>query len=135
MTQYLNPALVLFVADVARATQFYTQLSPFRVQHQDAQHSVLALDGFELVLHALPPDAIEAPSTPLVVREDSYSKLCLPVARIDEARAIAARLGGAIAPPAKEWSARGFRACDGHDPEGNVIQVRERVADTEAGSS
>jgi hypothetical protein len=28
----------------------------------------------------------------------------------------------------KEWSARGFRACDGYDPEGNVFQVREKAA-------
>ena len=30
-------------------------------------------------------------------------------------------------PTTAEWQAseRGFRACDGHDPEGNVIQVRE----------
>jgi hypothetical protein len=25
----------------------------------------------------------------------------------------------------KEWSARGFRACETVDPEGNVIQFRE----------
>lgn len=28
----------------------------------------------------------------------------------------------------KEWEARGFRACDGRDPEGNVLQVREAAA-------
>jgi hypothetical protein len=24
----------------------------------------------------------------------------------------------------KEWAWRGFRACDGVDPEGNVVQIR-----------
>ena len=37
----------------------------------------------------------------------------------------AERLGGRVKPVHDEWEARGFRACDGHDPEGNVIQVRE----------
>jgi hypothetical protein len=27
---------------------------------------------------------------------------------------------------AKEWEFDGWRVCDGVDPEGNVIQVRER---------
>jgi hypothetical protein len=28
----------------------------------------------------------------------------------------------------KEFEARGFRACDGYDPEGNVVQLREDVS-------
>lgn len=46
-------------------------------------------------------------------------------------RVTAASLGGHIKPAAAEWSARGFRACDGHDPEGNVLQVRETAVITE----
>ena len=42
-----------------------------------------------------------------------------------EARARAPALGGRLAPAGKEWAARGFRACDGVDPEGNVVQFRE----------
>ena len=41
--------------------------------------------------------------------------------------ALAPTLGGAIKPPEAEWEARGFRAVDGHDPEGNVVQFRERT--------
>lgn len=44
---------------------------------------------------------------------------------IAAARSLAAANGGAIKSPQHEWEARGFRACDGYDPEGNVIQVRE----------
>ena len=38
---------------------------------------------------------------------------------------LAAALGGQIGPKQKQWTARGFTACDGFDPEGNVFQVRE----------
>jgi predicted enzyme related to lactoylglutathione lyase len=51
--------------------------------------------------------------------------LCLPVVSIAAARSLAVAHGGAIKSPQHEWEARGFRACDGYDPEGNVIQVRE----------
>ena len=119
--------MVLFVADVAQMTTFYAQIAQMSVLHQESGHAVLAIDGLELVIHSLPPAAIGAPVVPVVVRDDAYAKLCLPVRSIAEARDDAQRHGGAIASPKKEWEARGFRACDGHDPEGNVIQVRERV--------
>ena len=44
----------------------------------------------------------------------------------DDAHAV---LGGEVWPVDREWEAasRGFRACDGRDPEGNVFQVRESL--------
>jgi len=99
------------------------------VVHETADHAILEVAGFQLVIHAVrgEPDPVPAGGGPVHVREDSYVKLCLPVASIAAARAVAASLGGAVQPPDKEWLAteRGFRACDGHDPEGNVVQVRE----------
>ncbi|HVZ19622.1 MAG TPA: hypothetical protein VG871_01095, partial [Vicinamibacterales bacterium] len=64
-------------------------------------------------------------ATPPRVRDQNPVKVCLPVGSIRTARAKAASLGGRLGPKSKEWSARGFRACDGNDPEGNVFQVRE----------
>jgi hypothetical protein len=52
-------------------------------------------------------------------------KLVFAVPSIAQARAWAPALGGELNPPEKMFEARGFRACDGHDPEGNVIQFRE----------
>ncbi len=57
-------------------------------------------------------------------REDSYLKVCVPVQSLTESRALAQALGGRVASPDREWEARGFRACDGHDPEGNIVQLR-----------
>jgi hypothetical protein len=44
------------------------------------------------------------------------------------AREAAARNGGRLRPAEDEWGARGFRACEGVDPDGNVIQCREWVS-------
>jgi catechol-2,3-dioxygenase len=119
------PAVVLFVHDVPRLTQFYRAIAPLTLLQEDSDHAVLEVQGFQLIIHALrwAPEA----TTPPVPREDSYHKVCLPVASIAAAREAAAALGGVVQPVDRQWSARGFTACDGFDPEGNVLQVRERA--------
>lgn len=130
MTTGPFPSVVLFVGDVERVASFYTAVASMRLVSGDADHAVLAIDGFQLVIHKLrgEPESIHDSEGRVRVREDAYSKLCLPVPSIDAARAQAAAFGGYITSAEHEWQARDFRACDGHDPEGNVIQVRERAA-------
>lgn len=110
---------------------FYVSLAQMSVEHHESDHAILQVDGLQLVIHAIPPHALSPVSDHDVaaIRVDSYFKLCLPVSSIAAARAIAARSGGLIKSSENEWEARGFRACDGNDPEGNVIQVREAVAE------
>jgi predicted enzyme related to lactoylglutathione lyase len=129
MTSLPKPSVVVFVANVPAVTRFYQAVASTALLQEDAQHAVLELAGIQLVVHALrgEPDPAAAGLAPRV-RADSYVKLCLPVERIDVARSTAATLGGSLKPPASEWSARGFRACDGNDPEGNVFQVRETAS-------
>lgn len=88
---------------------------------------VLESDHFQLVVHPIPKQiakSIKIASPPLR-RTDVAAKLIFPVADIAEVRAKAPALGGELNLPAKEFEARGFRACDGHDPEGNVVQFRQ----------
>jgi predicted enzyme related to lactoylglutathione lyase len=120
---------VLFVADVPHVADFYRGVFAMERIDGDADHEVLQLEGFQVVIHRLrgEPDPVKDADGKVIVREDSYMKLCLPVRSIDAARTRAQALGGVIKPAAHEWEARGFRACDGHDPEGNVIQARERA--------
>lgn len=124
------PSVVLFVENVRRMAQFYAELAQMVVVHDEPDHAVLAVDGMELVVHALPVTSQGTPTAlgTLRVRKDAYWKFCLPVESISSARVIAMGLGGMIGPIADEWEARGFRACDGSDPEGNVLQVRESAA-------
>ena len=129
MTPAPTPSAVLFVTDVRHVTDFYRGVFAMERVDGDADHDVLQIEGFQLVVHRLrgEPNPSKDAEGKVIVREDSYVKLCLPVLSIDAARTRAQELGGFIKPAAHEWEARGFRACDGHDPEGNVIQARERA--------
>jgi predicted enzyme related to lactoylglutathione lyase len=120
------PSVVLFVADVERVASFYKAVAAMQFVSGDDDHAVLEIEGFQLVVHKLrgEPEPVRDSQGRVPVREDSYSKLCLPVPSISAARSQAFSFGGFIKPAQHEWQARGFRACDGNDPEGNVIQVR-----------
>ncbi len=127
MTPAPTPSAVLFVSDVRHVTDFYRGVFAMERIDGDADHEVLQLEGFQLVIHRLrgASEPLKDADGKVIVREDAYVKLCLPVLSIDGARSRAAELGGFVKPVAHEWEARGFRACDGHDPEGNVIQARK----------
>lgn len=86
---------------------------------------VLASDEFELVIHALQGEPSGRQPPP--AREDVYIKPFFPVPSLATARDTAAALGGQLRPSNEEWEARGFRACEATDPDGNVIQFRERA--------
>lgn len=124
------PSVVLFVAHVDRVASFYKAIGAMQSVAGDHDHEVLETAGFQLVIHRLSgePEPVRDSQGRVRVREDSYSKLCLPVQSIDAARSLAPSLGGFIKPTQDEWQARGFRACDGNDPEGNVLQVRETAS-------
>lgn len=116
------PAAVVFVDDVARMAGFHAALTGMRQVHGDDGRVVLEAAGFQLTVHAL-LDA-HGGATDHALREDTLVKMCLPAPSLAEARRTAAALGGGLWPSDREWQARGFRACDGRDPEGNVFQLR-----------
>ena len=110
--------------------RFYREVADMVETDRDKGHVVLSEEGFQIVIHGIPKsiaDSIEI-STPPVLRDETPIKICLPVDSIDAARSKAAGLGGQIGAKSREWTARGFTACDGFDPEGNVFQVRESAA-------
>jgi predicted enzyme related to lactoylglutathione lyase len=123
-----KPSVVIFAKSVPKLADFYRAIAEMTVVHHDKDHVVLDQEGFQVVIHGI-PKAISAQihiAEPPQVREETPIKICLPVASIGNARTKAAELGGNVKPKGKEWEGRGFRACDGYDPEGNVFQVRER---------
>ncbi|MCO8168810.1 hypothetical protein NJC40_13635 [Pseudomonas sp. 21LCFQ02] len=63
--------------------------------------------------------------SPPKLRTDLQLKLVLPVASLALVRQQASELGGGLNPLDQQWQARNFSACDGFDPEGNVLQFRE----------
>jgi predicted enzyme related to lactoylglutathione lyase len=64
-------------------------------------------------------------SDPPTRREGSPIKLVHFVQSIAAARKQTTELGGHLNSAAREWKFQGVRVCDGHDPEGNVFQLRE----------
>lgn len=125
-----KPSVVIFAKNVLQLAQFYRELVGMSEVHQDKDHVVLDDAGFQVVIHGIPQKIAASIqiSQPPSIRDNTTLKFCLPVSSIGFARAKASELGGAVGPIGKEWAARGFRACDGHDPEGNVFQVRESAA-------
>lgn len=124
-----KPSVVVFARDVIQLARFYGEVAALSAVHSDADHVVLEEERFQVVIHGLPRGVAASirVTAPPVVRKNNPIKLCLPVASIEAARQKASDLGGWVGPRAKEWEARGFRACDGYDPEGNVFQLRESV--------
>lgn len=126
---------VLFGKDLPRLARFYVGVAGFSVVLPEAEVIVLESENLQLVLHGLPAAVAKTLtiSTPPALRINNAVKLVFAVESLARARADAPELGGGVGAKNKEFQARGFRACDGYDPEGNVVQFRE--AAPEAGRS
>jgi hypothetical protein len=74
------------------------------------------------------PESIAASitvATPPARRESTPIKLVFHVGSIDAVRNAATNLGGELNGLEREWFFQDTKVCDGHDPEGNVVQFRE----------
>jgi predicted enzyme related to lactoylglutathione lyase len=123
MVNSTKPGAVIFTGNHKRLAKFYEAVTGLTVSFADDNITVLGSDTFELVIHSLPNEP--AVSEPPSIRQDSYIKPFFPVTSFAGTRERAASLGGQLAPQNEEWVARGFRACEAIDPDGNVIQFRE----------
>jgi catechol 2,3-dioxygenase-like lactoylglutathione lyase family enzyme len=125
MAANIRPGVVIFTGNLERLAGFYGGMTGLPVGFADDNVTVFRSETFELVIHCLPG---EPPSRePAQARLDVYIKPFFPVASLSEAREKAAALGGQLRPASDEWEARGFRACEAIDPDGNVIQFRENA--------
>jgi predicted enzyme related to lactoylglutathione lyase len=123
MVNNIKPGSVIFTGDHKRLAKFYEAVTGLTVTFTDDGITVLGSDSFELVIHSLPQEP--KVSEPPQVRRDCYIKPFFSVRSLADAREKAAALGGELRPANEEWMARGFRACEAIDPDGNVIQFRE----------
>jgi predicted enzyme related to lactoylglutathione lyase len=127
MTSPITAGAVVYAKDLPRVTAFYAQVLGLEITDSEHDHVVLESQGFQLVVHAIPADIGESIdiATPPLRREDAAVKLVFPVPSLGAARVLAATHGGALDPADREWPFQDSRVCDAHDPEGNVIQLRE----------
>lgn len=118
---------VIFARDVEVVARFYEGVVPMRVIAVEDGAIRLENEALQLVVHALPKAVakeIEITAPPRL-REQSAIKPVFAVDSLARVRGLVADLGGGMKPASSAFVWAGFRACDGHDPEGNVIQFRE----------
>jgi predicted enzyme related to lactoylglutathione lyase len=128
MTQSGLIGAVLYAKDLQQLAEFYTAVAGLELAQTQEGFAVLGRPPSQLVIVRTPPaiaDAISIARPPLV-REDTPIKLVFAVDEIARARARASDLGGVVTPAEHEWQFDGAMVCDGHDPEGNVFQLRQR---------
>jgi predicted enzyme related to lactoylglutathione lyase len=118
---------VLYAKDVSRLVEFYSSVAGLEPQAIEKGFAILGSRPSQFVIVRISKriaDMIDI-ATPPEPREDTPLKLVFAVEDIAYARDRAAMLGGAMNAVEREWEFEGAKVCDGHDPEGNVFQVRQ----------
>lgn len=121
--------VVIYVKDLARAAEFYSAVLGVDAVDRHDEFVVLSASATELSLVAMPPQIADTVviTEPPALREESPVKPSFLVRRLAEAAAAAITHGGGAKPLDAAWEFRGLRHLDGFDPEGNVIQLVERI--------
>lgn len=128
MVATFQAGAVLYAKDLSLVKEFYQSVLGLNVERAEDDHVVLASTAFQLVILKVPEhiaSSIKIESPPRR-RTEAPIKMVFEVASISAARAVAQLHGGELFPPEREWNFQGYRVCDGQDPEGNVLQFRQR---------
>jgi catechol 2,3-dioxygenase-like lactoylglutathione lyase family enzyme len=128
MSDNFRAGAVIYTAAIDGLVAFYVAVLGFREFDRKPDHVVLEGDAFQLVL--LPSSPAAAPpvgvgGVPSPRRSEAAIKPVFLVPSIATARAAAVDVGGRINAARHEWRFGAHRVCDGLDPDGNVIQLRE----------
>jgi predicted enzyme related to lactoylglutathione lyase len=120
-----RPGAVVYAKDPTAVSEFYQRVAGLGVEDADQDFVMLGGSHLQVAVVRIPDHLAETIeiAVPAARREDTAIKLVIPVASLAEAREAAESAGGVIDPPDREWSFAGCLRCDGHDPEGNVIQA------------
>ncbi|MBO9575902.1 MAG: hypothetical protein J7494_09220 [Sphingobium sp.] len=127
MANLVKSGAVIFARDIERVARFYEGAVPMTIMARKDGVIRLEDETVQLVIHSLPPDVarrIEIADPP-VQRMQAAVKLVFAVDSLERVRKAAPGLGGGMKPASAAFVWAGFRACDGHDPEGNQVQFRE----------
>jgi catechol 2,3-dioxygenase-like lactoylglutathione lyase family enzyme len=122
---------VLYAKDVERIVAFYSAVLGAQAVETEESHVVLETPGLQLVVVRIPAEiaASITITVPPTRRANAAIKPVFFVPSIAAVRAAVDGFGGTLNSSDQEWSFQGFKVCDGLDPEGNVVQFREREHD------
>jgi predicted enzyme related to lactoylglutathione lyase len=122
--------LVVFAKNKNRVSAFYQQTLSLQVEESDSTHDLLRGGDYEVVVHTIPRKyaagiEITRPPTP---RSDTPFKPTFVVASLEAVRVAVVKTGGYLKPAEDAWHFRGCTVLDGWDPEGNIVQFKQRDA-------
>jgi predicted enzyme related to lactoylglutathione lyase len=113
--------IVLWVSDLERSVEFYSAIFEAKHPYQTEGFASVEGNGNEVLLHLLPEEFRSQPT----LGEENPIKPVFEVNSIDKAKLAAGSNGGRIKSEIQEHES--WKYSDGNDPDGNVIQVRERI--------
>lgn len=128
MSSSFGAGAVIYTADIDRLLAFYVTVLGFREAERKSDYVVLEANAFQLVLLRTEEAAGLSPklgAEPSPRRSGAAIKPVFLVSSIAAARAAAPDFGGRLNSSRHEWRFGAHRVCDGLDPDGNVIQLRE----------
>jgi len=128
--QGLVQGLVVFAKDKERVSAFYQATLSLHAEESESSHDLLRGGGYEVVVHAIPLRYASGITIarPAVPRQDTPFKPTFIVADLDAVRTAAVATGGYLKPADGAWHFRGCTVLDGWDPEGNIVQFKQRDA-------
>jgi predicted enzyme related to lactoylglutathione lyase len=120
--------VVIFAKNKKRVSAFYQVTLGLAVEESEPSHDLLRGHGYEILVHTIPRKyatgiTITRPPTP---REDTPIKPTFVVPNLDAVRTAAEKCGGYLKPNEQAWHIRGCIVLDGWDPEGNIVQFKQR---------
>lgn len=118
----------MFAKNKERVSAFYQQTLALKVEECEPTHDLLCDAGYEVVVHSIPREyaATIKLAAPVEPREDTPFKPTFVVRDLEAVRVAAAKTGGYLKPIEHAWQFRGCIVLDGWDPEGNIVQFKER---------
>lgn len=125
----ISAGAVIYAKNCERLASFYEDVAGLNVRETDETSTILESDSFQLaILQAKNPIAASIEiSEPPKRRESTPIKLVFYVETINNSREKIKALGGELNANEKVWEFDEHRVCDGHDPEGNIFQLRAPV--------
>ena len=121
--------LVVFAKSVKKLSAFYVRTLGLEVLESAASHQLLRGNGYEVVVHAIPAKIAREISIakPPVLREDCAMKPSFVVPDLQALRLAVVATGGWLKPAELAWTFRGHIVLDGCDPEGNILQFKQKL--------
>ena len=128
--KHIQQSLVVFAKNKRRVSAFYRRTLALRPVEEAPSHDLLRGHGIELVIHAIPRKyAMDIRiARPQRIRDRTPLKPVFVVKNLEAVRAAALATGGSLKPVTSAWRYNGAVVLDGCDPEGNVVQFRQRDA-------